>query len=125
MRKFRNATVAATAAIAITLSGASIASAQEPNDGNNFSDENYSYLEDGSAAAESLSSGGSSQAGDDTEGDTPATGVDLLGSEKNADQPVWAKLFRDTALLAVIGTGIGALIAAYNWAAYNGLVPTF
>ncbi|WP_342319949.1 hypothetical protein [Corynebacterium mayonis] len=53
----------------------------------------------------------------------PFYGADAFGKEINMDNvPQWARYLIDLTVLAGIGTLIGAVISAFNWASYNGLI---
>lgn len=123
MRNFRTAAVAAATALTVALSGTAIASAEE-----NLSEDPKS------SSIGSLSSQWGKELGAWTEGedgkpviknDNQVSGVDLLGSEKadDKDLPDWAVLFRDATIAGGVLSLVGGLIAAYNYAVFNGILP--
>ena len=118
MRNFRTAAVAAATALTVAFSGTAIASAEESS----------------SSSIGSSSSQWGKDLGAWTEGedgkpviknDNQVSGVDLLGSEKADDEdlPDWAVLFRDTTIAGGVLSLVGGLIAAYNYAVFNGILP--
>lgn len=124
MRNFRTAAVAASTAVAVAFGGAAAASAEEAtvkeeNLSSNLSSAFDKYKElDGEF--ETLSS----KWGAATEADHEVIGGNLLGErthdERNA---LWSKIWRD-GTYALLGTAAaGAVIAAYNYAVYTGIVP--
>lgn len=140
MRKFRTAAVTAVATVALSFTGITAASAEEPDHQNS----NSSFVEGSSVlssdrAQEVLSSDDSEQfptlsskfgelmnAGEDV------SGTEFLGSAKgnqedNGDitNPGWARLWRDGTVVAAIGTALGGVIAAYNYGVYHGYYPHF
>lgn len=131
MRNIRNAAVAAIAASAIALTGAN-AVAQE-NTTNQTP--NYSQLEDfgktkpvdqqevNEALKKDIANGGSSHIGKVHGSDQQVTGVDLLGSSVDKNAANWAKIWRDGTTVGVIGGILGFIVAAFNLAKYQGLIP--
>ncbi|WJY89978.1 hypothetical protein [Corynebacterium confusum] len=118
MRNFRTAAVAAATALTVAFSGTAIASAEESS----------------SSSIGSSSSQWGKDLGAWTEGEdgkpvikdeNQVSGVDLLGSEKADDEdlPDWAVLFRDTTIAGGVLSLVGGLIAAYNYAVFNGILP--
>ncbi len=121
MRNFRTAAVAAATAVTVALSGTAIASAQsEPDQKPTTSSKISEALSSESEEGKTLSS----KVGDATDGDEEVAGANLLGKRTDdANNPEWAKIWRD-GTYALIGTSIaGALIAAYNFAVYNHILP--
>lgn len=124
MRNFRTAAVAASTAVAVAFGGAAAASAEdapvkEENLSSNLSSafENYKEQDD---EFETLSS----KWGAATEADQEVIGGNLLG-ERTHDESnaLWSKIWRD-GTYALLGTAAaGAVIAAYNYAVYTGIVP--
>ena len=118
MRNFRTAAVAAATALTVAFSGTAIASAEESS----------------SSSIGSSSSQWGKDLGAWTEGEdgkpvikdeNQVSGVDLLSSEKADDEdlPDWAVLFRDTTIAGGVLSLVGGLIAAYNYAVFNGILP--
>lgn len=125
MRNFRTAAVAAATALTVAVSGTAIASAED-----NVSEDTKSS----SSSIGSLSSQWGKDLGAWTEGEdgkpvikdeNQVSGVDLLGSEKADDESLadWAVLFRDTTIAGGVLSLVGGLIAAYNYAVFNGILP--
>lgn len=103
MRKFRNAAIAATATIALSFSGNSVAIAEEPAETNLSS-----------AGFAALSSGNSSQLGDAFNADETITGEDALGETTDYGDAEWAEIWVNLTKVLGIGTIIGGIIAAVN-----------
>ncbi|QRP61274.1 hypothetical protein [Corynebacterium minutissimum] len=123
MRNFRTAAVAAATAASVAFAGTSVAFAAETEKDTSLSSvlssANDKVKEDDSDATLS------SKWGDATDADTDVTGADLFGENVADDttNPDWAIAARE-GLYASIGTAVaGALIAAYNFAVYNNIVP--
>lgn len=124
MRNFRTAAVAASTAVAVAFGGAAAASAEdapvkEENLSSNLSSafDKYKQLD---GEFETLSS----KWGAATEANQKVNGGDLLG-ERTHDESnaLWSKIWRD-GTYALLGTAAaGAVIAAYNYAVYTGIVP--
>lgn len=123
MRNFRTAAVAAATALTVAFSGTAIASAED-----NVSEDTKS------SSIGSLSSQWGKDLGAWTEGEdgkpvikdeNQVSGVDLLGSEKANDEdlPEWSVLFRDATIAGGVLSLVGGLIAAYNYAVFNGILP--
>ena len=115
MRNFRTAAVAAATAASVAFAGTSVAFAAETETETNTTSSELSSAGDKvkeNDSDETLSSKWGT-----------ATGEDLFGKEKAEDNPQWAEIWRD-GTFAAFGTAIaGALIAAYNFAVYNNIVP--
>lgn len=134
MRKFRTAAVAVTSAVALTISGTAIASAQtqentsaqtEENTSSNYFDdgEGYNYGETLKDIADAISSGAeSSEIGTQLGADEDANAEDTEGEVKVPGTSDWAQFWRDTTLLGVIGTVVGAIIGLVNFAKFNGII---
>ncbi|MGV0326144.1 hypothetical protein ACUY2E_04160 [Corynebacterium confusum] len=118
MRNFRTAAVAAATALTVAFSGTAIASAEES-----------SSSSIGSSSSQWGKDLGAWTEGEDgkpvIEDENQVSGVDLLGSEKANDEdlPDWAVLFRDTTIAGGVLSLVGGLIAAYNYAVFNGILP--
>lgn len=148
MRNFRTAAVAAATAVTVAFGGAAVASADTPSTNEGTSSSSSAKNEDAnkgtssSAKDEDANKGASSSSsslsqlgkkwGAWTEGEDgkpvvkpehQVTGQDLFGKEKAKDNAKWAEIWRD-GTFAALGTAVaGALIAAYNFAVYNNIVP--
>ncbi|MGV3071637.1 hypothetical protein ACEE90_04230 [Corynebacterium phoceense] len=122
MRNFRTAAVAAATAVTVALSGTAIASAQSEPDQKPAT--NSSKISEALSSKPEEGKTLSSKVGDATDGDEEVAGANLLGKRTDdANNPEWAKIWRD-GTFALIGTTIaGALIAAYNFAVYNHILP--
>ncbi|MDO5670967.1 MAG: hypothetical protein Q4G50_13335, partial [Corynebacterium sp.] len=95
MRKFRNATIAAATAVALTLSGTAVASAED----NNFSlSSNSSQLGKKQGA---WAEGEDGKPVVDIE--HQVTGQDLLGKETYGDNPEWAENWKTITTIGAIG----------------------
>ena len=123
MRNFRTAAVAAATAASVAFAGTSVAFAAEAEKDTSLSSilssANEEVQEDDSDATLS------SKWGDATDADQDVNGADLFGKNVADDttNPDWAIAARE-GLYASIGTAVaGALIAAYNFAVYNHIVP--
>lgn len=106
MRKFKNAAVASVAAVALTLSGTAVASAEEVN-----------------VPQKAATSTGSSFFGDWLNAELPAKGIDLFGEEKDADAaPAWGEAW--VVGLYTLAGGIvgGAILAGFNWLKHEGII---
>lgn len=119
MRNFRNVALAtATAAtLAITGTGAALADTQAPAATGTQADalfkgtkgKNDKPLKDIIA--------------DGTDTTDPFDARMLFGKETNwQEAPQWARLWVDGTLIAGIAAAIGGVIAAVNWASYNGWI---
>lgn len=121
MRKFRNATIAAATAVALTLSGTAVATAED---------------NDPQVGRTSVSMYGSSQTGkeqdawkEDEDGkpvvgtEQQVTGTDLLGSITADDNAKWAESWKTVTTVGIVGAITGAIIGAVNWLKYQGILP--
>ncbi|WP_296204982.1 hypothetical protein [uncultured Corynebacterium sp.] len=118
MRNFRTAAVAAATALTVAFSGTAIASAEESS----------------SSSIGSLSSQWGKGLGAWTEGEdgkpvvedkNQVTGDALFG-ERQADREDivdWGNLFKDATIAGGVLSLVGGLIAAYNYAVFNGILP--
>ena len=123
MRNFRTAAVAASTAVAVAFGGAAAASAEdapvkEENLSSNLSSAFDNYKQQDSEF-ETLSS----KWGAATDADREVIGGNLLGERTDDENnPLWSKIWRD-GTYALLGTAAaGAVIAAYNYAVYTGIV---
>lgn len=135
MRNFRNVALAtATAAtIAITGTGAAIADTPAPaatgtqadvfgkgTKGKNDTDLS-TIITEGTKGV--LDGKGASEFSRLTDGKTPFDVTKAAGKETNWQEvPQWARLWVDGTLIAGIAAAIGGVIAAVNWASYNGWI---
>ncbi|MDO5513004.1 hypothetical protein [Corynebacterium sp.] len=121
MRKFRNASIAAATAVALTLSGTAVASAQD---------------DDPQVGRTSVSMFGSSQTGKEQDAwhegpdgtpvvgtDQQVVGTDLLGSITADDNPKWAESWKSITTVGVVGAIAGAIIGGINWLKFQGILP--
>lgn len=107
MRNFRAAAVAAATATAVAFSATPAFAAD---------------AQDAAAKKPSLSA----KIGAKTEADQPADGRDLLGTDVNDENnPQWAIIWRDLTYAGIATAAISTVIAAYNFAVYNGMIPDF
>lgn len=121
MRKFRNATIAAATAVALTLSGTAVATAED---------------NDPQVGRTSVSMYGSSQTGKEQDAwkegedgkpvvgtEQQVVGTDLLGSITAEDNPKWAESWKTVTTVGIVGAITGAIIGAVNWLKYQGILP--
>ena len=122
MRNFRTAAVAAATAVTVAFGGTAVASAESStaneNTGSSFSSSSLTQLgKDWGAWSE----------GEDgkpvVEADDQVTGEDMFGKEVAKEIPEWASNWKKGATALGITSVIGAIIGAYNYAVYNGIVP--
>ncbi|WP_299038886.1 hypothetical protein [uncultured Corynebacterium sp.] len=123
MRNFRTAAVAAATAVTVAFGGTAVASAETPSTNEN-------------TTSSSSSSSSLTQLGKDwrawTEGedgkpvvtpDDQVTGEDMFGTETSENIPEWASNWKKGATALGITSIVGAIIGAYNYAVYTGIVP--
>lgn len=121
MRKFRNATIAAATAVALTLSGTAVATAED---------------NDPQVGRTSVSMYGSSQTGKEQDAwkegedgkpvvgtEQQVVGTDLLGSSTAEDNPKWSESWKTVTTVGIVGAITGAIIGAVNWLKYQGILP--
>ncbi|MCG7447009.1 hypothetical protein MHK11_01720 [Corynebacterium aurimucosum] len=122
MRNFRTAAVAAATAVTVAFGGTAVASAESStaneNTGSSFSSSSLTQLgKDWGAWSE----------GEDgkpvVEADDQVTGEDMFGKEVAKEIPEWASNWKKGATALGITSVIGAIIGAYNYAVYNGIIP--
>lgn len=125
MRNFRTAAVAASTAVAVAFGGAAAATAEEApvkqeSLSSNLSSAFKAFKEDENDNYPTLSS----KWGAATDADREVIGGNLLGERTDDENnPLWSKIWRD-GTYALLGTAAaGAVIAAYNYAVYTGIVP--
>ena len=123
MRNFRTAAVAAATAATVAFGGVAVASAEDTTNDRASLGENLSSVikdtKDDNGEYETLSS----KIGANADKDQQVTGHALLGEEKDKDNPRWGEIWRDGTVALGITSAIGALIGAYNYAVYNGILP--
>lgn len=120
MRNFRTAAVAAATAVTVAFGGTAVASAESSNEntGSSLSSSSFTQLgKDWGAWSE----------GKDgkpvVEADDQVTGEDMFGKEVAKEIPEWASNWKKGATALGITSVIGAIIGAYNYAVYNGILP--
>lgn len=122
MRNFRTAAVAAATAVTVAFGGTAVASAESSTTNEN--------------TGSSLSSSSLTQLGKewgawtpDEDGkpvvtaDNQVTGEDMFDKETSENIPDWASKWKKGAAALGITSIVGAIIGAYNYAVYNGIVP--
>ncbi|QGU01021.1 hypothetical protein CKALI_00600 [Corynebacterium kalinowskii] len=108
MRKFKNVAVASATALALTLSGTAVASAQD-------------IVSQEDVQQTGLSSG-SSEWGVWLNGDEKADGQQGFGEKLDSDAPAWIK-FWNVGLYTLAGGIIGgAVLAGFNWLKHEGII---
>lgn len=118
MRNFRTAAIAAATAVAVSFAGTTVATAQSSTE-----------APASAAATETKAPTLSSKVGGEVEAKDPVTGGALLGSstgdkDKTAGEtPEWSLIWRDATYAALAAGVVGAVIAAYNYAVYNHILP--
>ena len=122
MRNFRTAAVAAATAVTVAFGGTAVASAESStaneNTGSSFSSSSLTQLgKDWGAWSE----------GEDgkpvVKPENQVTGEDMFGKETSDSIPEWASNWKKGATALGITSIVGAIIGAYNYAVYNGIVP--
>ncbi|MDK8625269.1 hypothetical protein [Corynebacterium appendicis] len=130
MRKFRNAALAAVTASAVAFGGTTVATAaSQPDESRNYFTSGSS--QEGDASIKDLIGAigkgpGLKGLGDETEADTSGDLRDVLGKEtykEDENVPQWIRLWSDGINWFALGTIIGGVVGAANWALYNGLLP--
>lgn len=135
MSNFRTAALATATAAALALSGTGVALADTttPTPAGNQADAIFkgtkgegdtdlgTILKEGTKGV--FEGKGASEFSKNTNGKTPFYGTDLFGKVTHwQDAPQWARLWVDGATIAGIGAAIGGIIAAVNYASYNGWI---
>ncbi|WP_296130752.1 hypothetical protein ACKFRM_07805 [Corynebacterium sp. YSMAA1_1_D6] len=121
MRNFRTAAVAAATAVSVAFAGTSVAVAAEAEQEDNLSSVISSAGDEvkENDSDESLSS----KWGTALDKNEPVAGVDAFGKETDPNRADWSKV-ATAGLYTAIGTAVAsALVAAYNFAVYNHIVP--
>ena len=122
MRNFRTAAVAAATAVSVAFAGSSVAFAAEGENEDNLSSVISSA---GDEVKENKDEDAtlSSKWGEALDADKGVTGADNFGKETDPNRAPWAKV-ATAGLYTAIGTAVAsALVAAYNFAVYNNIVP--
>lgn len=128
MRKFRNAALAAVTASAVAFGGTAVATADtQPDESRNYFTSGSSQKGDASiknligAIGKGPGLGG---VGKLTDADQEADLRDAFGDETYDEElPLWMLLWRDGIDWFALGTIIGGVVGAANWALYNGYLP--
>ena len=130
MRKFRNAALAAVTASAVAFGGTAVATAAaQPDESRNYFSSGSSQENDtpiGELIGEIGKGPGLKAVGDATDADTPGDLRDVLGKEtykEDENVPQWTRLWSDGINWFALGTIIGGVVGAANWALYNGYLP--
>ena len=123
MRNFRTAAVAAATAATVAFGGVAVASAEDTTNERASLAENLSSVIKDTKADDAEYPTLSSKIGANADKDQKVTGHDLLGKEKGENNPRWGEIWRDGTVALGITSAIGALIGAYNYAVYNGILP--
>ena len=123
MRNFRTAAVAAATAVTVAFGGTAVASAES-----SATNENTTSSSSSSSSLTQLGKDwGAWSEGEDgkpvVEADDQVTGEDMFGKEVAKDIPEWASNWKKAATALGITSVIGAIIGAYNYAVYNGIIP--
>ncbi|MCT1428689.1 MULTISPECIES: hypothetical protein [Corynebacterium] len=123
MRNFRTAAVAAATAVTVAFGGTAVASAES-----SATNENTTSSSSSSSSLTQLGKDwGAWSEGEDgkpvVEADDQVTGEDMFGKEVAKDIPEWASNWKKGATALGITSVIGAIIGAYNYAVYNGIIP--
>ena len=123
MRNFRTAAVAAATAATVAFGGVAVASAEDTTNERASLAENLSSVIKDTKADDAEYPTLSSKIGANADKDQQVTGHDLLGKQKGENNPRWGEIWRDGTVALGITSAIGALIGAYNYAVYNGILP--
>lgn len=132
MRNFRNAAVASATAAALVLGGATVATADEkketvPSSSTTAGDKSTETK----AKDNSLIFKGPLQVGETKDGNWPNSAhkkenyfaTDHFGQDTDDKAvPDWARWWVDSSIVGAIGAVIGLIIAAANYASYNGWI---
>ena len=122
MRNFRTAAVAAATAVTVAFGGVAVASAESStaNESTGSSLSSSSFTQKGKEW-------GAWTPGEDGKpvvtADNQVTGEDMFGKETSKDIPEWASNWKKGATALGITSIVGAIIGAYNYAVYTGIVP--
>lgn len=130
MRNFRNAAVASATAAALVLGGATVATAETQKNGSSATTETDNGTET-KAKDNSLIFKGPQQVGETKDGNWPNSAhkekdyfaTDHFGQDTDVNGvPDWARWWVDSSIVGAIGAVIGLIIAAANFASYNGWI---
>ena len=121
--RIRNAAIAGATALAVAFGGTAVASAES-----SATNENTTSSSSSSSSLTQLGKDwGAWSEGEDgkpvVEADDQVTGEDMFGKEVAKDIPEWASNWKKGATALGITSVIGAIIGAYNYAVYNGIIP--
>ena len=121
MRNFRTAAVAAATAVTVAFGGTAVASAatENTNEGSSFSSS--------SSLTQLGKKWGAWEEGKDGKPvvtpDNQVTGEDMFDTETSDKIPDWASYWKKGTIALGVSSVIGAIIGAYNYAVYNGIIP--
>lgn len=122
MRNFRTAAVAAATAVTVAFGGTAVASAESSS-----TNENTTSFSSSSSLTQLGKKKGAWSEGEDgkpvVKPENQVTGEDMFGTETSEDIPEWASNWKKGATALGITSVIGAIIGAYNYAVYNGIIP--
>ena len=122
MRNFRTAAVAAATAVTVAFGGTAVASAETLS-----TNENTTSSSSSSSLTQLGKDWGAWTEGEDGKPvvtpDNQVTGEDMFGTETSEDIPEWASNWKKGATALGITSIVGAIIGAYNYAVYTGIVP--
>ena len=122
MRNFRTAAVAAATAVTVAFGGTAVASAESSS-----TNENTTSSSSSSSFTQLGKKKGAWSEGQDgkpvVKPENQVTGEDMWGTEISENIPEWASDWKKGATALGITSVIGAIIGAYNYAVYNGIIP--
>ena len=122
MRNFRTAAVAAATAVTVAFGGTAVASAESSS-----TNENTTSSSSSSSFTQLGKKKGAWSEGEDgkpvVKPENQVTGEDMWGTEISENIPEWASDWKKGATALGITSVIGAIIGAYNYAVYNGIIP--
>ncbi|OFN77992.1 MULTISPECIES: hypothetical protein [unclassified Corynebacterium] len=122
MRNFRTAAVAAATAVTVAFGGTAVASAETNNN-----EGTSSFSSSSSSLTQLGKKWGAWEEGEDGKPvvtpDNQVTGEDMFGTETSDKIPDWASYWKKGTIALGISSVIGAVIGAYNYAVYNGIIP--
>lgn len=123
MRNFRTAAVAAATAVTVAFGGTAVASAES-----SATNENTTSSSSSSSSFTQLGKKkGAWSEGEDgkpvVKPEDQVTGEDMFGTETSDNIPEWASDWKKGATALGITSVVGAIIGAYNYAVYNGIIP--
>ena len=123
MRNFRTAAVAAATAVTVAFGGTAVASAESSATNENTTSSSSSS----SSFTQQGKKKGAWSEGEDgkpvVKPENQVTGEDMFGTETSDNIPEWASDWKKGATALGITSVIGAIIGAYNYAVYNGIIP--